>query len=121
MAKYFIPILLLAYSANEGVTLPTPSDTIIFPKSDDDSPKVDVRQTSLTPSPAKSDIIRCLDLGDWMPAFNQTTFKFDCYPLASRGPCPGKDLLRRTILLSNLAVWCDLDKNDFTQIIQCFN
>jgi hypothetical protein len=42
------------------------------------------------PRPSKSDTNRCLDLGDMMPAFNESSASFDCFPLASSGPCDSK-------------------------------
>jgi len=53
---------------------------VVFPEDD-----------SLSSSFAKSEILKCLDLGDFMPATNKETQKVECYPLATNGPCDKRD------------------------------
>ena len=93
----FAVVLLFTFSAKMITSLPKPSpsptptagDNFVFPKSDD-SVTVDPEKRIAKPTAKKSDIVKCLDLGDQMPAFNPTTFKFECHPLATRGPCSGE-------------------------------
>ena len=85
-------ILLANFAANVH-SIPIAGDTIVFPKSDD-KPSIPVFTLPASPNPkaSKADLIKCLDLGDLMPAFNTTSGEFECYPLTERGPCKGKYL-----------------------------
>ena len=94
MWKFVVSSLLLfASSARMVNTVPVASDKIVFPKDDDDKTRSSFTMpVTAKPTPSKSDFLKCLDLGDLMPAFNVTTSQFECYPLATRGPCPGETL-----------------------------
>jgi hypothetical protein len=45
------------------------------------------------PKPDVSLVMKCLSLGDMMPAFNPSSGQFDCHTLATRGPCGGETFL----------------------------
>ena len=83
--------LLLATFAANVRSIPIASETIVFPKSDENpSLPVFTLPVSATPKASKANLIKCLDLGDLMPAFNTSSGEFECYPLTERGPCKGK-------------------------------
>ena len=42
------------------------------------------------PKPDKIVVKKCLSLGDMMPAFNQSSRQFNCFTLATSGPCNGE-------------------------------
>lgn len=88
---FVFSIFLIVYSAKVVVTIPVAGDRFVFPRDEDvfDSTTILPMLTS-APKPTKSDFIRCLDLGDQMPTFNRTTFKFECFPLATKGPYEGE-------------------------------
>ena len=76
--------------------MPLAADTIFFPGSDS-VPKTAVRLGIAAPKAGKKDVMKCLDLGDFMPAFNFTSEQFDCYALASQGPCEGEFIFYTTV------------------------
>ena len=77
----------------QGISVPLAGDTIFFP-STDNVPNLGSRLGISGPKAGKKDVMKCLDLGDFMPAFNFTSEQFECYALASQGPCEGKNFAK---------------------------
>ena len=76
-----------------GVSVPLTADKIFFPTTNYVS-KLGKRLGISGPKAGKKDVMKCLDLGDFMPAFNFTSEQFECYALASQGPCAGKHFVK---------------------------
>jgi hypothetical protein len=79
----------------QAISLPFASENIFFPDSDNVL-KTRARLGISGPKPGKKDVMKCLDLGDFMPAFNFTSEQFECYALTGRRPCEGNRRLIKT-------------------------
>ena len=87
VSAVFLTLLLTILEL--GVSVPLAANKIFFPSTDNVF-KLGKRLGISGPKAGKKDVMKCLDLGDFMPAFNFTSEHFECYALASQGPCEGK-------------------------------